>query len=132
MKKNQPDSTRFILIVEDEPICQQIYLLALTKLGYHVDLAGTADEAKSCLAKRAYDCILLDLGLPDQSGDELIPVIRQDSLNQATPIIVISAHVDAKLKERCLLLGANLVWTKPISVVSLTHQIQNYLDPSKP
>ncbi|WP_019215262.1 response regulator [Legionella tunisiensis] len=115
-----------LLIIEDNHICQQIYLAILGNY-YHIELAETAAEALECLSKKVYHCIILDLGLPDTSGIEVLSSTRNNALNKATPIIIISAHMSNDIKQICLQLGANEVYTKPIDSVLLRHVIENFL-----
>ena len=112
MPKSQSHK-RPLLIVEDNLMCQQIYLCILNE-DYSVDLVATVSEALDYLEKQSYHCIILDLGLPDKSGEELLPLIRANPLNNNTPILVISAHVNEEIKQRCVTSGANQVFTKPI------------------
>ncbi|MCC5013899.1 MULTISPECIES: response regulator [unclassified Legionella] len=107
-----------LLIIEDNFICQKIYVAALRDY-YPIELASTAEEATERLAEQTYQCIISDLGLPDRPGIELLPIIRNSTLNQHTPIVVISAHMSEELKQICLQLGANEVCVKPITAVIL-------------
>ncbi|HHF7349906.1 TPA: response regulator [Legionella feeleii] len=107
-----------LLIIEDNFICQRIYVAALRDY-YPVELASNAEEALERLAEQAYQCIISDLGLPDRPGIELLPIIRNSTLNQHTPIVVISAHMSEELKQICLQLGADKVCVKPITAVVL-------------
>ncbi|WP_019217680.1 response regulator [Legionella tunisiensis] len=115
-----------LLIIEDNFICQQIYLAALRDY-YHIELASTAEEALERLAEQAYQCIISDLGLPDRPGIELLPIIRNSTLNKNTPIVVISAHISEELKQICLQLGADDVCVKPITAVMLRQIIETLL-----
>lgn len=112
-----------LLIVEDDFVCQQVYLSLL--MDYQLVLAGSAKEALEYMRNQLFDCILLDLGLPDKPGEELLPLIRSDSLNKDTPVIVISAHVDEELGQHCLALGANHVYTKPVFPTMLRRMVES-------
>jgi CheY-like chemotaxis protein len=125
MPHNRP---RRLLIIEDNLVCQRLYRAALSELCYHLELVTTAAQALDCLAQHAYACILLDLGLPDRAGNELIPLIRSNPLHHSTPIIVISAHADQLLQQQYLDLGANEVCSKPISSNEIQQIIKNYSD----
>jgi CheY-like chemotaxis protein len=112
MPKNQ-FSNPSLLVIEDNRICQKVYLNILEE-DYSVDMVATAKEALNCVGKKNYQCIISDLGLPDMPGEELLPLIRTSQLNKNTPVIVISAHVDEVLKQRCFASDANQVFQKPI------------------
>ncbi|STX39614.1 response regulator [Legionella feeleii] len=115
-----------VLIIEDNLICQKIYLAILGN-SYRINLAGTAAEALQCVSKQAYDCIILDLGLPDKPGIDVLSFIRNDALNKDTPIIIISAHMSDDIQQTCLQLGANAIYTKPIDSGLLRSVIENFL-----
>ncbi len=92
------DKTK-VLVIEDSLICQVLYKANLSPLNYHVEIAETAHSALNFVHNKKYDCIILDLGLPDKSGIEVLTLIRVSSLNGNTPVIVISAHVNATFKK---------------------------------
>src|ERR1700678_602300 len=89
-----------LLIIEDDLFCQRIYL-ALLKDHYQIDVAVTANKALLCLDKQSYHCIILDLGLPDRPGEELLPLIRCNRFNKNTPVLVVSAHLSKSIQQQC-------------------------------
>ncbi len=106
-----------ILLVEDHPIVQKFTADCLKRDGCHVTVASTKKAAILESQQRGYSLILMDIGLPDGSGWEVIETIRSElnSLNLTTPIVIISAHVSEE-KERalCERLQVNMVITKPL------------------
>ncbi|WP_419387104.1 response regulator [Legionella sp. 29fVS95] len=74
-----------------------------------------------------FGCILLDLGLPDRPGEEILPLIRANPIYERTPIIVISAHVDEPLGKHCLAMGANHVYVKPLLPTMLRRMVESAL-----
>ncbi|MGC1183408.1 response regulator [Legionella sp.] len=127
MPKNQSLSLP-LLIIEDSLMCQHIYRAALGELNYQLELVDTAVQALDSLSQQAYSCIILDLGLPDKEGWELIPIIRTNPLNQLTPILVITAHADKSLQQQCIALGANEVCIKPVSPNKIGQLLKKHLD----
>ncbi|WP_019215458.1 response regulator [Legionella tunisiensis] len=115
-----------VLIIEDNFICQQMYRSSLSN-DYQLTLAETAQQALDTLTTQFFDCILLDLGLPDKRGEEILPLIRANPLHKDTAIIVISAHVDESLGEQCLALGANHVHVKPVLPTMLRQMVESSL-----
>ena len=91
-------STR-ILIIEDDKGIREILEAALKRAEYSCDLAGTAAEGYTLARANNPDVILLDLGLPDYDGVDLIAKIRRE---QDTPILVISAREQEKDKIEAL------------------------------
>ena len=110
-----------ILIVEDEPtICSFIYTLLDTN-GYKTYVAPTCELGKAIFTSYLPDLIILDLGLPDRDGRELIHYVRQKFM---TPIIVLSARTTEADKIEALDLGANDYITKPFSTGELLARVR--------
>src|SRR5439155_1058259 len=78
-----------ILVVDDEPTILQAVRTNLTRQGMRVDTAETGRQALVIYAQRRPDLILLDLGLPDMEGLEIIRAVRREA---ETPIVVLSAR----------------------------------------
>jgi len=96
-----------ILTVDDEPAILRLLRAVLERDGHEALPAATAREALGMLA--GVDAVVLDLGLPDRDGLELIPAIRQAGV----PVIVLSARSDVAEKVAALDLGASDYVTKP-------------------
>lgn len=110
-----------ILIVEDdERICNFISAI-LTSNDYHIIKTNKGKEAVSMAASHAPDLILLDLGLPDLDGIEVIKTIRQWT---EIPIIVVSARGQELEKVEALDLGADDYLTKPFGTSELLARIR--------
>jgi len=99
-----------ILLVEDDAPLRQVLFLALRSYGYGVALAGTGAEALTEAQARKPDAMLLDLGLPDMDGLQIITTLRTQL---DLPIIVLSANNDEQQQIRALDAGANDYVTKP-------------------
>ncbi len=99
-----------ILIVEDDrSICNFVETMLQTG-GYQVLTAGSCGQGMMVFASHQPDLVVLDLGLPDMDGLELLRKIRQSS---TVPVIVLSARTDERDKVSALDLGANDYITKP-------------------
>lgn len=110
-----------VLSIEDEPRLSQMLQTTLSAHGYKVFAAMNAAEGLELLAKESVDLILLDLGLPDRDGIELIPELRQLSTAQ---IIVVSARTQELEKIAALDAGAEDYLTKPFSVGELLARLR--------
>jgi DNA-binding response OmpR family regulator len=88
-----------ILLVEDEPLIQMLAVEFLEDAGLKVDTAGTAREALNKLALIAgrFAAVVVDIGLPDRAGDDLIREIR--SMHSSLPIIVASGQGAKDVRE---------------------------------
>ena len=113
-----------ILVVDDEPQIQRFLKPALTASDYDVISAGTGREARHLAVTRAPDLVILDLGLPDQDGKEVIAHLRAFS---ALPIIVLSARGQEQEKIDALDAGADDYVEKPFSIAELLARIRTSL-----
>ena len=109
-----------VLVVDDEPAIVRTVRANLARRGFRVDTAATGREALEHVQAHP-DLILLDLGLPDVDGLELIPSIRE-YVN--APIIVLSARGGERDKVRALDQGADDYLTKPFGVEELFARIR--------
>src|SRR5437764_238722 len=106
-----------ILVVEDEVILVNTLRLTLDRQGFDVEAAATGAEAISLLQRWHPDVLLLDLGLPDLDGVEVVRHTR--SLGFTTRIVVLSARGSDRDKVLALDLGADDYLTKPFSMPEL-------------
>lgn len=110
-----------ILIIEDEAPIRRFLRTALEAAGYRTLEAASAGEGLSLAASHTPDLVLLDLGLPDRDGLEVIRGLRQWSI---MPIIVLSARDKERDKIDGLDAGADDYLTKPFSVGELAARIR--------
>ncbi len=110
-----------VLIIEDEPATAAPVKEALEMDGIQADIAGSGIEGLELFRKKEYDLILLDLGLPDLGGVQVIQNIRSWS---NLPIIVISARSEDRDKIEALDAGADDYLTKPFSVEELLARLR--------
>jgi two-component system KDP operon response regulator KdpE len=110
-----------ILIVEDDPQIRRFLRATLAAEGYRFQEAITAEEALNLAASHLPDLILLDLGLPDRDGLEVISGVRQWS---QAPILVLSARGQETDKIAALDLGADDYVAKPFAVGELLARIR--------
>jgi two-component system KDP operon response regulator KdpE len=113
-----------ILVVDDEPQIQRFLKPALGAAGYEVIEAGTGAEALRAVATAAPDVVILDLGLPDMDGKDVVAQIRGWS---ETPIIILSARDRESEKIAALDLGADDYVEKPFGIGELTARIRTAL-----
>ena len=113
-----------ILIVEDDSAVRNMIAAALETQSYIYRLAETGNKAIIEAISQKPDIVLLDLGLPDMDGVEIITKIREWS---NMPVIVISARTDDPEKVRALDAGADDYLTKPFSVDELLARLRSTL-----
>lgn len=110
-----------ILIVEDDAQIRSFISYCLKAEGFGYDVAGSGGSALQKLVSGTFDMMLLDLGLPDVDGMEVIRRVREWS---EMPIIVVSARDQDKEKAAALDLGADDYLTKPFSATELLARIR--------
>lgn len=117
-----------LLLVEDERNIRSVMTSLLESEDYQVIQAGTCAAARSLFLSYRPDLLILDLGLPDRDGMELLREVRRDSV---TPVIVLSARTEDDDKVRALDAGANDYVTKPFSTAELLARIRSVLRNSR-
>ena len=114
-----------ILIVEDEPSLREIMYRALVQEHYVVETAATYAEADAKVAGYSYDCILLDIMLPDGNGLRLLEHIKE--LRKRENVIIISARNSLEDKVLGLEQGADDYLPKPFHTAELLARIRSVL-----
>ena len=118
-----------VLVVDDEPPIRKLLRMGLTTQGYEILDAPNGKTALDLMAQKP-DVVILDLGLPDIQGLELLRMIR--ARNESVPIVVLSSRGDEAGKVQALDLGADDYVTKPFGMdellarmrAALRHQLQ--------
>lgn len=102
-----------ILLVEDIELNVMVAKALLEKLGQHVDVAMTGNEALTMARDKQYDLILLDIQLPDMNGFEVANTLHEESLVEQTSIVALTANV-IKTRQEYLDNGMDDVIAKPV------------------
>ncbi|WP_439815637.1 response regulator [Zavarzinia sp. CC-PAN008] len=113
-----------LLVVDDEAPIRRLLRTSLGPQGYAVAEAADATAALAAIAGEAPDIILLDLGLPDMDGLDLLRRIRAGS---RVPVVVLSARGEEKAKVAALDLGADDYVTKPFGMAELVARLRTAL-----
>lgn len=118
-----------ILVVDDEPQIRKFLRISLSANGYQVTEAENAAAGLKALEGSAPRLLILDLGLPDMDGQEVISQVRATS---DIPIIVLSVRADEVDKVEALDRGANDYVVKPFGVGELMARVRAVLRPRSP
>jgi two-component system KDP operon response regulator KdpE len=110
-----------VLVVDDEPPIRRLLRTSLGAQGWRVAEAATAAEAFAQLAREQPDVVILDLGLPDRDGLDVVRELRQTS---AVPIVVLSSRDAEQAKVAALDLGADDYVTKPFGMDELMARLR--------
>ena len=110
-----------ILVVEDDKRISSFFKTVLESNRYDVIMASTGSEAYSLITSQCPDLVILDLGLPDMDGMNILRSVREWS---SMPVIVVSARTHEKDKVEALDLGADDYITKPFGTSELLARIR--------
>jgi two-component system KDP operon response regulator KdpE len=114
------DASANILVVDDEPQIRRFLRLALETHGYAVIEAATAEAALRAALTRRPDLVVLDLGLPDREGFDVLAALREWS---QIPVLVLSVRAREEEKVRAFELGADDYVVKPFGMGELLARI---------
>jgi two-component system KDP operon response regulator KdpE len=120
-----------VLVIDDEPPIRKLLRMGLATQGYQVIDAPNAKVALEQMAQKP-DFVILDLGLPDMQGLDLLRALREK--NEAVPIVVLSSRADESAKVQALDFGADDYITKPFGInellarirAAVRHQLQSH------
>lgn len=113
-----------VLIIDDEPHIRKLIDISLRSQGYLTLLAATGHEGLSLLAGKGADIVVLDLGLPDRDGQDVLKELRKWS---RVPVIVLTVRSGEEEKVALLDAGANDYVTKPFGIEELMARIRAFL-----
>jgi len=128
----KPESANFngakILVVEDNPINQIVTQENLNKLGCTVELASSGKEALDKFTPGSFDCILMDVQMPNMDGYETTRQIRsKEQDDNHVTIIALTANAMPEDRQKCLDSGMNDYIAKPIEANTLADCLRKYL-----
>src|SRR6201998_4217070 len=119
-----------LLLVEDELEIQDFLKTSLADAGYEVDVAGDGVTAEKFASARVYDALIVDLGLPDQDGIDLILRLRR--LGGGSPVLILSARRSVDDRVAGLEQGGDDYLTKPFALAELLARLRNLLKRNAP
>ena len=117
-------TTARLLVIDDEPQIRKFLDISLRAQGYEVVLAETGQGGLDALATQGADLVILDLGLPDRDGHDVLHALREWS---NVPVIVLTVRNDETGKVAALDAGANDYVTKPFGVQELMARVRALL-----
>jgi two-component system KDP operon response regulator KdpE len=122
------EPTVTILLVEDEALLRQAFRTLLEANGYEVCEAGTAAEALAQAAARRPDLVLLDLGLPDRDGTEVLRELRAREGGAGIAIVALTGRVGPDVARACALARCADLLIKPVLPRELLRRIPTWLE----
>ena len=131
-----PDHTKLqglrgahVLLVEDNPINQQVAREVLEQVGIQVTIANDGQEAVQAVALHPFQAVLMDVQMPNMDGYEATHLIRAKPEGKDLPIIAMTAHAMAGDREKCLTKGMNDHVPKPTEPVALYNVLLRWIKP---
>lgn len=121
-----------VLVVEDNPVNQEIALALLETVGIFADVAENGHKAVEAVGQIHYDAVLMDIQMPEMDGYEATRRIRQDKRFSALPIIAMTAHAMKGDEETCLKAGMDGYVSKPINQKRLFEVLSRFVHLNKP
>lgn len=117
-----------VLLVEDDDLLRDSFSILLAEAGYDVLTAGTARGAIDTTRSARPGLVILDLGLPDRPGLDVVREIRSDPETAATPVIALTGRVGAGEEEACLEAGCNRFLAKPVAAADLLEELAVFIE----
>ncbi len=117
-----------LLLVEDDPVNQQVALIVLGDIGWQIDVANHGQEAVELATTHAYDLILMDMQMPVMDGVDATALIRRLPHQQRVPILAMTANAFDEDRKACLDAGMNDFITKPVMPEKLFEILLKWLE----
>ncbi|WP_338845639.1 response regulator [Massilia sp. W12] len=123
---------RRVLLVEDNPMNQELALALLAQVGIQTELAENGAQALAKLAQAPYDAVLMDCQMPVMDGYQATREIRRNPAWAALPVIALTAHALLGEREKSLAAGMNEHLTKPIQPDQLYQTLLDWIGAPSP
>ncbi len=118
-----------VLIVEDDAVFSRLLQKVLARNGRHLEIAERASDMLKVFRTRWVDLIVLDIGLPDMDGREVLTALRKNPVTEKVPILILSARDEPWIEAECLALGADRFMAKPVDPMALDAVVTALLAP---
>ncbi len=121
-----------VLLVEDNPVNQEVALAMLRDAGIVADLAEHGAEALDMARRYRYDLVLMDMQMPVMDGLAATRALREMPAHAGTPIIAMTANAFEEDRRRCLAAGMNDHLAKPVQAAALLGVLHRWLPAASP
>ena len=116
-----------VLCVDDNKMNRDLVATTLGEAGFQVAIAENGRRALEVLERESIDVVLLDLVMPEQDGAETLRLLRADARYEFLPVIVLTSHRNAQLRQSAIVNGADDFISYPLNRLELITRIQSLL-----
>ena len=116
-----------VLLVEDSEPIRDAFTILLEDAGYHVLGAGTGEDALRLALQRRPDLVLLDMGLPDISGLEVVKRIKAAPETAGIAVVALTGRDEASDRRACLEAGCTAYVVKPVNTQKLVRDLPGWM-----
>ncbi|NTU82711.1 MAG: response regulator [Chloroflexales bacterium] len=116
-----------VLLVDDNPLMQQVISRFLVSQGYTVTVAETGEAALNAVRREGCRLFVIDMRLPDQDGPDLLVALRQEPGLSGCPAIAVSG-LGEEDRERTVVAGFDTFMAKPIDLDELLSTVRRFVD----
>jgi CheY-like chemotaxis protein len=116
-----------VLLVEDSDAIRDAFTILLEDAGYTVLGAGTGAEALRLAAERAPDLVLLDMGLPDMTGLEVVRQIKGNAATAGIVVVAVTGRDEEADRRACLAAGCAAYIVKPVNTQKLVRELPGFM-----
>lgn len=120
-------AAKTVLLVEDSAAIRDAFTILLEDAGYTVLGAGTGGEALRLAAERVPNLVLLDMGLPDMSGLEVVRQIKAEPATAGIAVVAVTGRDEASDRRACLDAGCTAYLVKPVNTQKLVRDLPGFM-----
>jgi DNA-binding response OmpR family regulator len=118
---------RTVLLVEDSDAIRDAFTILLEDAGYTVLGAGTGEDALRLAADRHPDIVLLDMGLPDMTGLDVVRRIKADAGTAGIAVVAVTGRDEEADRKACLAAGCAAYIVKPVNTKALVRDLPGWM-----
>jgi CheY-like chemotaxis protein len=120
-------AARTVLLVEDSDAIRDAFTILLEDAGYTVLGAGTGADALRLASERIPDIVLLDMGLPDMTGLDVVRRIKADEATAGISVVAVTGRDEASDRNACLAAGCAAYLVKPVNTQKLVRDLPGFM-----